>query len=534
MPFALFSLAAVIGVVALMRFIGEHGLKLIGLAPHSIHLPGPRALPFFGNLLELRVGHTRTFTRWADRYGPIIRVVIGDREAVILNTYDAVQRTLNSQGQALQGRPETREYHGFFVTAVDHAAPPTLGTSPWSARVSTYRKHLGLQSASNKRQRYNHFVARRLHHFVDLLATHASSGPRDLSSLIWTITIGLSAGMCFGTHIRDSHAREIAHAEIDVFRGPRTLGQPLHAAVPLLDVAQKALRPAHGLLSSLGLGTFLDQIVRDENTVKTLRGTEISHVSRLKAELHARVHAGDATPSQLGDILRTFGGSYTEADEYTVASSLIGSGMSTGTLLLWLTSFLAARSDIQATAYAAIEAEYGSAPPDPLDTGCVEYITALGTEAGRYFATMRLGFPRETTQDVEFLPERWCDGHYGRVGQKDARGDDNASVFHAHGNKVLYGALILLLHFFRIERAELDTQGRKDVFPAYRSSGPVASTEMDPITDQISECAAQALPRAAGVCLTPRDPAQLQHWLAEGHVAMDQFEQPDEDAGLLC
>lgn len=55
---------------------------------------------------------------------------------------------------------------------------------------------------------------------------------------------------------------------------------------------------------------------------------------------------------------------------------------------------------------------------------------------------------------------------------------------------------------------------------------------MDPISDQVSECAAQALPRAAGVRLVPRDSAQLAHWLAEGHMAMDQFEHPDEEVGL--
>ena len=94
----------------------------------------------------------------------------------------------------------------------------------------------------------------------------------------------------------------------------------------------------------------------------------------------------------------------------------------------------------------------GNENPDPLDTDRVEYITALGLEAGRYFASTRLGFPRETIEDVtidgvlipkgtivahntysvnrdparydyvdEFLPERWLDGHYGRISEKGAR-----------------------------------------------------------------------------------------------------------------
>ena len=90
------------------------------------------------------------------------------------------------------------------------------------------------------------------------------------------------------------------------------------------------------------------------------------------------------------------------------------------------------------------------------------------------------------------------------------------------------------MHFFELKRDNLDAEGLKEVFPAYRADGEEASATMDPITDQVSECAAQALPRAAGVRLTPRDPAQLAHWLAEGHAEMDQFERPDESEGLRC
>ena len=97
-------------------------------------------------------------------------------------------------------------------------------------------------------------------------------------------------------------------------------------------------------------------------------------------------------------------------------------------------------------------------------------------------------------------------------------------------NKMLYGTIILLLHFFNMERAALDEDGRKEVFPAYRASAE-ASGELHPITDQVSECAAQALPKAAGIRLTPRDPDALARWLADGHQLMDQFERPDASVG---
>ena len=65
---------------------------------------------------------------------------------------------------------------------------------------------------------YNHFFARRLFRFVNLLASDARKGPRDLGFHLWTSTIGLSADMCFGTRIGEDEARTISYAEIDIFR----------------------------------------------------------------------------------------------------------------------------------------------------------------------------------------------------------------------------------------------------------------------------------------------------------------------------
>ncbi|VDC06288.1 unnamed protein product [Peniophora sp. CBMAI 1063] len=569
---AINALVVALGLVVTLRLLKGRGLQCIGLAPHQVLFPGPSTVPFFGNLLELRHGHARCLARWADTFGPIMRIVLGDREAVVLNTHEAVQRTLIAQGQAFQGRPETREYHGFFtVVAGEHESPPTIGTSPWTSQVSAHRKHLGLQITGNKHRRYDAFVARRLHGFISLLASDAKKGPRDMAAAAWTTTMGLSVDMCFGTHISDADARAMADIELEIFRGPRSIGQPLHAAVPLLTIGQKILRPAHDILGAIGLAGFLDDIIRGEDAAKALRATEIGYAARLKDGLHTRIRAGDTTPSQLGDILRAEGDSYPSANEYKVALSLISTGTGVGTLVLWTAGLLASRLDLQATAMQAIQAEYGDAIPDPLDTGRVEYIAALGTEAGRYFASLTLGFPRETIEDVEvggvsipkgtivmhntfsinrdparydrpdeFLPERWCNGHYGRVAQKDPR----VGVAHMNNgvgrrqclgmpyvNKTLYGMIILLVRFFKLERAELDEEGRKEVFPAYRATGTDASAEMDPITDQALECAAQALPRATGVRLIPRDSAELAHWLDGGYESSGYFGSQEMDEG---
>ena len=47
---------------------------------------------------------------------------------VVLNTYNAVQKTFVGQGAAFQGRPEFRLWHGIFAQALDEGAPPTIGS----------------------------------------------------------------------------------------------------------------------------------------------------------------------------------------------------------------------------------------------------------------------------------------------------------------------------------------------------------------------------------------------------------------------
>ncbi|KZT64715.1 cytochrome P450 [Daedalea quercina L-15889] len=561
----LFSAALVIVVVGI-RNLAHHLLIFVGFAPHKVKLPGPRPTPLVGNLIDLRKGHARVLGEWAQKYGPMMRIVIGVREAVVLNTYSAVHKTFVSQGAAFQGRPEFHLWHGIFAQALDEGAPPTIGTSPYSDRVAMYRKQLTAQTATVRDRRYNHFAARRLYRLVSLLGRDHMKGPRDLGFYLWTTASGLSADMLFGEHLDETLTRHVAEVEILVFR-QRTLGQPLYDVIPLLTALHDAARHAATLLRTLGMGTWLDELDVAEANAERLRKQEVCYCTQLAAELHERIRAGDTTPSQLGDLIRAMGNKLTPHDEVRLTTTLIGSGMGVGTVLTWLLSRLAAEPDLQEKAHMAIREVYGDEMPDPLETDRVEYIKALGLEAGRYFTTARLGFPRETTEDVDiegvvipagtivmhnsfwvnrdesrydnvdsFVPERWMEGRYGNSSQTTER----IGVPHLnHGagrryclgipyvNKMLYGSLILVLHFFDLDRAPLDEEGLAEVFPDFRSAEE-SSWRMDPIADQISECDAQALPKASGVRLRPRDRGALQWWISEGHVHLDQFDRPDE------
>ncbi|KAK7045030.1 cytochrome P450 phenylacetate [Favolaschia claudopus] len=542
----------------------------------GVKLPGPRGLPLVGNVLQMRAGHARALAQWTKMYGGMFRLTLGDREAIIINTHVDVNKTLIQQGAAFQSRPEFKLWHGAFTKALDPDAPTTIGTTKYSEDISKYRRLLTAPTSAAKLPRFNHFAARRYSKLVNLLAESAKSGvAQDLAFHFWVTTIGISADILFGQRFDDDVTRLVADVNVRSFR-QRSLATPLHDYIPLVAGAEKLAlalaSPIRFVLRPFGVSAtaWLDSIREAEENAKDLRDAEIGFCTALLKDLHDRLDAGDQTPSQLGDIFRTIEpGTLTPRDELRLATTLAGSGMSGGTTLTWLTALLAAHPEMQEKAFQAIEEIYGGEVPDPMDTDRVEYIKALGLEAGRYFTSIRLGFPRETHEDVtvdgvfipkgvlvvynsyqinrdpqrydfpeEFLPERWMEGHYGRTDVKQSK----VGVPHMnHGagrrvcmgvpnvSKMSYGTLVLLLYFFKLERGALGKAARDAVFPQLRAVGE-ASLEVHPIDDQVSVCDAQALPLAAGIKLTVRDSKVLARWLAEGHRELDQWDRPRLDS----
>lgn len=105
-----YALAAVVLVTILMSAFqsGRKSLlrivwfleSLAGGAPHTVTIPGPPGLPLIGSLFEvspyvlytmrlgansraqLKDGHVQKISEWTKKYGDVIRVSLGEREAV--------------------------------------------------------------------------------------------------------------------------------------------------------------------------------------------------------------------------------------------------------------------------------------------------------------------------------------------------------------------------------------------------------------------------------------------------------------------
>ncbi|GLD48133.1 cytochrome P450 2D15-like protein, partial [Lates japonicus] len=69
--------------------------------------PGPRALPIFGNLLQLNLeSPIADLERLAKRYGNVYSLFIGPRPAVVINGLQALKEALVNKAADFSGRPQ--------------------------------------------------------------------------------------------------------------------------------------------------------------------------------------------------------------------------------------------------------------------------------------------------------------------------------------------------------------------------------------------------------------------------------------------
>ncbi|XP_043755169.1 cytochrome P450 2B4-like isoform X1 [Cervus elaphus] len=67
--------------------------------------PGPRPLPFLGNLLQMdRKGLLKSFLRFQQKYGDVFTVYLGPRPVVIICGTEAIREALVDQAEAFSGR----------------------------------------------------------------------------------------------------------------------------------------------------------------------------------------------------------------------------------------------------------------------------------------------------------------------------------------------------------------------------------------------------------------------------------------------
>ncbi|XP_044113282.1 cytochrome P450 2F5 isoform X1 [Neovison vison] len=103
------SIAILLGLLALTSLFLTLSSRGKGRLP-----PGPRPLPFLGNLLQLRSQDMLTsLTKLSKEYGCVYTVHLGPRRVVVLSGYQAVKEALVDQGEDFSGRGDYPVFFNF-------------------------------------------------------------------------------------------------------------------------------------------------------------------------------------------------------------------------------------------------------------------------------------------------------------------------------------------------------------------------------------------------------------------------------------
>ncbi|KAK7462289.1 hypothetical protein VKT23_007889 [Stygiomarasmius scandens] len=108
--------------------------------------PGPRGVPVFGNIFQLNPANPwRTFTKWAETYGPIVYVNAGGQPIVLLNTKKVAEDLLENRGPKYSSRPR-------LVVSAEMCGNSNIAMltgERWRKMRRTSEHALGVRSSSN-------------------------------------------------------------------------------------------------------------------------------------------------------------------------------------------------------------------------------------------------------------------------------------------------------------------------------------------------------------------------------------------------
>lgn len=95
-------------------------------------LPGPRALPFIGNMLEVGKRPYLSLSAMRKRYGDVFQIQLGMRPVIVLSGAETVRQALVKQGEEFSSRPDLYTFR--FINEGKSLSFSTDQAGVWRAR----------------------------------------------------------------------------------------------------------------------------------------------------------------------------------------------------------------------------------------------------------------------------------------------------------------------------------------------------------------------------------------------------------------
>lgn len=158
-------------------------------------LPGPRRLPVLGNAHQLRISRMHVIMeRWADTYGPVFRIDMGPRPAVVIDDREAI-------GIALRRRPDGFRRWADMVEIIKEIGVDGVFTA--EGEVWKRQRRLSVTALNTDHlHRFYDVIERSAGRLHKRLAAVAAAGePIDIHPLFQSYTVDVTSALAFGQDI---------------------------------------------------------------------------------------------------------------------------------------------------------------------------------------------------------------------------------------------------------------------------------------------------------------------------------------------
>ncbi|OCL13766.1 putative cytochrome P450 [Glonium stellatum] len=195
-------LIALVGCIIFLRLILSIGSRPKSLPPgNSGSYPmriGPPTLPIIGNLhLLSKKGLHLAYQRWAEQYGPIFSVILGQQTIIVLASGDIIKKLIDKRSANYSDRQQLYMREIYEDSRIIMRGNDDL----WRVERKLYHSFLNINVAK-KYSGYQELET--LHLCIDLL-----QDPTRFVDAITRTTTSLSASMTFGYRVTDVNSPKI-------------------------------------------------------------------------------------------------------------------------------------------------------------------------------------------------------------------------------------------------------------------------------------------------------------------------------------
>ncbi|KAH3684627.1 hypothetical protein WICPIJ_004383 [Wickerhamomyces pijperi] len=365
------------------------------------NIPSVPSLPVVGNLLDVLDNPAKQYSVWAEKYGDVFQMRMGNKIVVVANSFDTVKELWIKNRDANNSRPVLFTFHN-VVSATQGF---TIGTTPYGESYKKKKKIVA--TALNKRnvEKSSGFIAgesrgmfRRIDTHSGLITPHHDNGVDiDAFKLMQGFVLRVSLYLTYGYLVKVEHTdrcklfEEISHVENRIVR-LRGHSSNLQDYLPMLRY----------LPSNAKNGQAADY-----------RNRRDVYMAKFKRDLVAKIEEGtdykDCIVSRALDPQNTEFPEVNDDELRSVCLTMVSAGLDNTPLVL--NHILGHLSQpeygerLQDIAYNEILKVFET--PEMAFASCIEgytvdYVHALLKEGLRYFSVLPTSLPRTTTKDIIF------------------------------------------------------------------------------------------------------------------------------------